>query len=87
METSELQMLTKRQVCQLLKISLSTLNKWLLDGRLRSVKLCRAVRIRVTELQKFVEESERKESERKETTSNSGAHAPAQETAGTVREA
>ena len=48
-------MLTKKQVCEVTSMSLSSINRIINSGKMRPVKIGRAVRIPSEELESFLE--------------------------------
>lgn len=46
-------MKTKSDVCQIFKVSLGTVNNWIKQGKIRSVKIGRSVRIPDEEIERL----------------------------------
>ena len=44
---------TKKDLCQILQISLPTLNKWMKSGKVKYVKIGRSVRFRDAEIERL----------------------------------
>lgn len=57
---SDLKIYTKKEVAEILKVTLNTVNRWIKDGTLKSKKFAGTVRVLEKDLLEFIGEKEGK---------------------------